>query len=80
MVGVGLMLHYNVSNVDIRGNQGLTDQALLLRWVQEHIEEYGGDRTNVTLFGEISGATHALLHLLSPTTQHLFNRIILQVN
>lgn len=38
-------------------NAGLLDQRLGLEWVQEHIEAFGGDPDNVTIFGESDGAT-----------------------
>lgn len=38
-------------------NAGLLDQRLGLNWVQEHIEAFGGDPDNVTIFGESDGAT-----------------------
>lgn len=59
---------------------GLRDQQLLFEWLNQFIPEFGGDPSNVTLFGESTGAADILCHLHSAANQdrHLFHRAILQ--
>lgn len=58
------------------GNFGLKDQNLALRWVQRNIRFFGGDPQQVTLFGQSAGGVAAHMHLLSPRSQGLFQRVI----
>ncbi len=64
----------------LTGNQGLKDQQLALRWVQEHIGSFGGNPDKVTLFGESAGASSVAWHTLLPGSQGLFSRAIIQVH
>lgn len=50
----------------IPGNFALKDQIAVLQWVQNYIEEFGGDKNRVTLFGSSSGGTSVGLALVSP--------------
>ncbi|CAL8350983.1 unnamed protein product [Lota lota] len=65
-------------NDNIRGNAGLLDQQLALRWVADNIAFFGGDSSKVTLFGESAGAASVGFHLLSPSSHGLFKRAVLQ--
>ncbi|XP_017464437.1 PREDICTED: cholinesterase 1-like, partial [Rhagoletis zephyria] len=59
-------------------NLGLADIHLALKWVQANGAHFGGDPSNVTLFGNSSGSVLTGLLLLSPATKGLFARVILQ--
>ena len=59
-------------------NLGLLDQLAALEWVQENIAAFGGDPTNVTLFGESAGAMSVATLLGMPRSEGLFRRAIAQ--
>lgn len=40
---------------DYSGNMALKDQLMALKWVNRNIERFGGDNTNITIFGHSSG-------------------------
>jgi para-nitrobenzyl esterase len=60
------------------GNLGLRDQIEALRWVRDHIDRFGGDPGNVTLFGESAGAMSVGTILAAPSASGLFARAVLQ--
>ena len=59
-------------------NLGLLDQVAALEWVRENIAAFGGDPTNVTIFGESAGAMSIGTLLAMPRARGLFRRAILQ--
>lgn len=48
------------------GNYALLDQIAALRWVQENIRPFGGNRNDVTLLGHGHGAVLVNLLMISP--------------
>ena len=59
-------------------NCGLLDQIAALEWTQECISAFGGDPSNVTVFGESAGAMSVGALLGAPRAAGLFHRAILQ--
>lgn len=60
------------------GNQGMLDQQMVLEWVRDNIEAFGGDPGNVTIFGQSAGSGSVCMHLVSPGSRGLFHRAISQ--
>lgn len=66
----------NTGDGVVRGNMGLKDQVMALRFIQDVAPQFGGDPNSVTLWGESAGGASAQLHMLSPMSQGLFHRVI----
>ncbi|KAH9417788.1 Carboxylesterase 5A [Dermatophagoides pteronyssinus] len=65
-------------NDNTPGNLGFHDQLLGLKWIQENIENFGGDPKSVTLFGESAGSISVSALIQSPLAEGLFHRAIME--
>src|SRR5581483_3259291 len=63
---------------DAPGNVGYHDQMLALKWVKDNIASFGGNPNTITIFGESAGGVSVGAHVLSPLSNGLFQRAILQ--
>ena len=62
----------------IKGNLGLYDQRLAMKWVKENIANFGGNPKSITIFGESAGGVSVSAHTLSKGSWEFFDRAILQ--
>jgi para-nitrobenzyl esterase len=62
----------------VADNVGMRDQVAGLEWVQRHIEAFGGDPGNVTIFGESAGGMSVGTLLGMPSARGLFHKAIPQ--
>ena len=60
------------------GNQGMMDMIAALEWVKYHIEAFGGDPSNVTIFGESGGGAKVGTLLGMPAAKGLFHKAGIQ--
>ncbi|CAG2169387.1 unnamed protein product, partial [Oppiella nova] len=60
------------------GNLGFYDQLLALKWVRENIHKFGGDRDQITIFGQSAGGWSVSAQLFSPLSKGLFKRAIME--
>ncbi len=58
------------------GDYGLMDQQAGLRWVHANIAAFGGNPSNVTIFGESAGGNSVCQQVASPLAVGLFERAI----
>lgn len=59
-------------------NLGLLDILQGLRWVNDNISAFGGDKENITVMGQSAGAGAISLLMTIPESKNLFKRAILE--
>ncbi len=59
-------------------NPGMLDLVAALQWVRDNIAEFGGDPSNVTIFGQSGGGGKVSTLMAMPAAAGLFHRAIVQ--
>ena len=59
------------------GNVGMLDVVQALQWIQKNIRNFGGDPSNVTIFGESGGGGKVGTLLCMPAAKGLFHKAII---
>ena len=75
---LGFLAHPSLGPPGDVGNYGLADQQAALRWVRDHIADFGGDTRKVTIAGESAGGMSVCDHLVAPGSVGLFRAAIIQ--
>jgi para-nitrobenzyl esterase len=60
------------------GNYAYMDQIAALKWVKRNAAAFGGDPSNVTIFGESAGGMSVHTLLLAPAARGLFQKAIIE--
>lgn len=77
---LNLFGHLNLASIAgepyaLSGNAGLLDLVLALEWVRENASAFGGDASNVTLFGQSGGGAKIACLMAMPAASGLFHRV-----
>lgn len=74
---VVVTMNYRLGALGFLGgdNFGTLDQISALRWVASHIAAFGGDPSNVTIFGESAGGSAVISLMAAPAAKGLFHRV-----
>jgi para-nitrobenzyl esterase len=75
---LGFLAHPSLGSPEGIGDYGLADQQAALRWVRDHITDFGGDPAKVTIAGESAGGMSVCDHLVAPGSAGLFRAAIIQ--
>lgn len=73
---IGVLGFFSSHDSRAKGNYGLWDQHLAIRWVRENIADFGGDPQSITIFGESAGSSSVIYQMLYPGNKGLFKRAI----
>lgn len=60
------------------GSYGSLDQVAAIKWVNDNIANFGGDPSNITIFGQSAGGWSVCTMLASPLARGLFSQAIIE--
>lgn len=75
---LGIFGFPSMQNPNVDENVGIWDQMLALDWIKNNIDDYGGNASDVTIFGQSAGSFSVNLLMIIPRNKGLFHRAILQ--
>ncbi|XP_059120187.1 liver carboxylesterase-like isoform X1 [Peromyscus eremicus] len=75
---LGILGFFSTGDQHARGNWGYLDQVAALHWVQQNIAYFGGNPSQVTIFGGSAGGTSVSSLVVSPMSKGLFHGAIMQ--
>ncbi|XP_026251483.2 carboxylesterase 5A isoform X3 [Urocitellus parryii] len=75
---LGIFGFFSTQDQHASGNWAFKDQVASLSWIQENIMFFGGNPGSVTIFGESAGAISVSGLVLSPMSNGLFHRAIME--
>jgi len=80
--GLGFMAYNKLAaeagSMSSSGNYGILDQIFALKYIQNNIDNFGGDKSKVTIWGESAGAYSVCTLLASPLATGLFKGAIME--
>ncbi|MBR4133675.1 MAG: carboxylesterase/lipase family protein [Bacteroidales bacterium] len=88
--GVGVSLNHRLNTLGFldlsafggkyehTGNLGMLDIVKALEWVRDNISAFGGDPSNVTIFGQSGGGGKVSTLMAMPSAKGLFHKAIVQ--
>ncbi|KAF8371316.1 hypothetical protein PRIPAC_77745 [Pristionchus pacificus] len=73
---VGYLGFFTTGDAACPGNAGLWDQVAALKWINENVAAFGGDKSNITVLGQSAGSVSVDMLHLSPHSTNLFHKRI----
>ncbi|XP_029940825.1 bile salt-activated lipase-like [Salarias fasciatus] len=75
---VGSLGFLSTGDSSMPGNYGLWDQQAAIAWVYRNIRAFGGNPSNITVFGESAGGASVSFQTLTPHNKGMIRRAISQ--